>query len=99
MLLLEGQQPGNPEDCCTTMVISKNVPYYAKAKDSMTSVVGCLSKHVFYFKETMIPKKAFSDMFIHVGQMKVTWHISLSAVASHAVFDIIPLSCVEKNSS
>jgi len=31
------------------IVIPENVPYYAKANDSMTSVVGALSKYVFYF--------------------------------------------------
>lgn len=82
---------------CTVMVIPENVPCYAKTKDSITSVVGSLSKYVFYFKMTMFPKKAFSDMFIHVGQMKVMWHTSLSAVVSHSVFDIIPLSCVKKS--
>lgn len=60
----------------------------------MTSVAGSISKYVFYFKKTMFPKKAFSNMFICVGQMKATWHTSLSAVVSHTVFDIILLSCV-----
>lgn len=81
------------------MVIPENVPCYTKVKDSMTSVVGALSKYVFYFKKAMFPKKAFNDMFIHVGQTKVTWHTSLSAVASHRVFDIILLSCVKKKNT
>lgn len=80
------------------MVIPENVPCYAKATDSLTSVVGYLSKYVFYFTKSMFPKKAFSDMFIHVGQMKVMWHTSLFGAASHTVLDIILLSCVEKNS-
>jgi len=42
----------------------------------------------------MFPKQAFSGVYIHIGQIKVTWHTSLSAVVSHTVFDIIPLACV-----
>lgn len=68
----------------------------AKIKDSITYVVDCLSKYVFYFKQTKFPKKTFSDMFIHVRQMKVTWHTSFSALMSHTVADIIRLSCVKK---
>lgn len=65
----------------------------------MTFVVGSVSKCVFYFKKTVFPKKAFSNMFICVGQMKATWHTSLSAVVSHTVFDIIPLSYMEGKKS
>lgn len=53
-------------------------------------------QNVFYFKKTKFPKKAISDMFIHVCQMKVTWHTSFSALVSHTVADITRLSCMEK---
>lgn len=41
------------------MVIPENVPCSAKATDSMTSVVGYLSKYGFYFMKSMFPKKSF----------------------------------------